>query len=220
MVSPHILSVPQTSAASKQKFANAVLFLLRACASEQPSLTSLLKMLFYVDFEHYRMHLRPVTGVRYVALERGPVVDGYKEKFSRLEHDGVVRQRLASVQGRRQKKQVYHACREPDLSVFVDTEIRVMKAVAQRCGASTGTELSDRTHLEGPWQFVWDSRSPGRPIPYVAFRWMDNLPGPEDLEAASRDVARAPVAAQIALRRRAAQAPSAAATTARRTKAS
>ena len=163
------------------KFENTVLYLLRRCFPEQPGLTVLLKMLYFEDYEHYRHHLSPITGADYVALERGPVVDGYKALFDEMTEKGLVTLFEATNVGHQDKTWEYRPVGDPDLSLFSSTELDVLDLVAAHHGSETGVALSEKTHLEGPWSLVWDARDQGRPIPYPLFRWLDNLPDESDL---------------------------------------
>lgn len=176
----------------KLKFQNTVLYLLRGCSPAHPGVTSLLKMLYFADYEHYRRFLTPITGAEYVALERGPVVNGYKDLFQQLVDEGVVRRYDATVLGIKEKKLEYRPEQEPDATVFSATELGVLDEVAAKYGSETGLALSEKTHLEGPWSLVWNWREPGRPIPYMLFRWLDNLPAPEDLVVAQKQLAARP----------------------------
>jgi uncharacterized phage-associated protein len=176
----------------KRKFQNTVLYLLRRCATSHPGVTSLLKMLYFADYEHYRQFLRPITGAEYVALERGPVVNDYKMLFEQLVTEGVVKKHEASVLGIKEKKIEYRPLQEPDTSVFASTELAILDHVAEQFGSETGLALSEKTHLEGPWSLVWDWRQPGRSIPYMLFRWLDNLPDEADVAEARKQIAARP----------------------------
>lgn len=171
------------------KFENTVLYLLGSCSPTRPSLTSLLKMIYLSDYEHYRQFLSPITDTQYVALERGPVVDGYKEIFEQMVSDEVLTLHKASILGRKDEKLEYLPAMEPDVSVFSPTELGVLDSVVRKNGTKTGAYLSEKTHLEGPWEYVWDWRNQGHPIPYLLFRWVDNLPTDDDLERAAEHVA-------------------------------
>lgn len=54
------------------------------------SLLFLNKMLFYVDFFHFREYRASITGTRYVPLEYGPCPDQYKELFRMLVEKKVI----------------------------------------------------------------------------------------------------------------------------------
>ena len=162
-------------------------------------------MLYFADRAHYRQFLSPITGAQYVALERGPAVNDYKRLFDEMVSNGTLSLHKATILGRRDKKYEYLPKKEPNRSVFTPSELRVLDAVVAEHGVSTGIALSEATHREGPWTFVWDPYRPGLPIPYVLFRWLDNMPDEADLEAAKKDLARSKVSAKAkALSRQAA----------------
>jgi len=174
----------------REKLSNTILYLLRGCHPGHPSLSSLLKMVWFADYWHYREHLSTITGADYVALPRGPVVDGYKELLDSLEATGVLSRKDAPVYGHpEQPKQEYFPMKGPDESLFLQTELEVLDTVIERCGHKTGADLSALTHRDGPWQFVWSANNPGRRIPRIAFRWLDNLPDEKDLAVARNLVA-------------------------------
>lgn len=159
------------------RLANAVLYLLRDCPRGQ---TQLLKLLYHVDYHHYRDHLRTITGAKYVALERGPVLDGWKDEFSALERRGFVFVREVPVVGL-DPKQEYTALGEPSPDAFTAEELATLDDVLLQYGHKSGKTLSDLTHEElQPWEMVWDPADVGKPIPYALWRWMDNFASPQD----------------------------------------
>jgi len=175
------------------KLENTILYLLKRSAEHRPAMTVLLKMLWYVDLSHYRERLTSVTGARYVAYPRGPVVEGYKALFSRMEAAGQLTQvKEANAKFPDSPTQFYSAALLPDMSGFSETEIDVMEKVIAECAHQTGTALSDMTHeSREPWTLVWDgSAKPAKHIPEVVWRWSENLPDASDLALAREDVRR------------------------------
>lgn len=164
--------------------ANTVLFVLHGLG-EHPGLTKLLKLLYFADYYHYREHLSTITGAEYVALERGPVIDGYAQAFDALERRGIVSTREVAVLGHDKPKQEYLALMEPDMDAFSDIELATLKHVLLKHGDMTGVTLSRMTHEEAlPWSMVWDTNCPGRRIPFVLFRCLENRASDKDVEVA------------------------------------
>src|SRR5690242_17166816 len=119
-----------------RKLANTVLYLLRGCPS-RPGVTHLLKMLFFADYEHYRKHLTSITGADYVALERGPAINNYRDVFASFESDGLLKREYVPVQGQpKPNKEEYVASQEPDESLFSESEREILDAVIAQCGRS------------------------------------------------------------------------------------
>lgn len=180
------------------KFAHTVLYLLRHTKAEPPGKRALLKMLWYVDYWHYKEHLTLVTGGQYVALRDGPALNNYEALFTKLESEGIVKRRKVRVYGQASLKEEFHPLMEPDLSQFVETERAVLGEVIKQCGHLPGNALSARTHREGPWQLAWDEDRVGQPISPLLFRWLDNLPTEQDLRHAKKVLSRPVVMKEIA----------------------
>src|SRR4051812_25045253 len=107
-VSPPERSGGDMAELNDEKLANAVLYVLRECPV-RPGVTGLLKMLYFADYEHYRKHLRPITGAQYVALPNGPVLNNYREYFKRLVKEGYLEQSTVPVPGAAHPKLEYEA---------------------------------------------------------------------------------------------------------------
>lgn len=169
------------------KFANTVLYLISNCTGGRPGLTKLLKLLYHADVQHYRHHLAPITGLKYVAVPRGPVPDRYEDLLGGLVHAGIISRADVPVNGYPQPKEEYSANREPSPSVFSDAELATLDEVIRRYGGKSGKDLSSRTHADGgTWSWVWDPANQGKPIPYQLERWMDNACDERDLELVGR----------------------------------
>jgi len=167
------------SKVNQAKFDNAVLYLLRGLRSK-PGQTQLVKLLYFADRQHYRQFLSPITGGRYVALQKGPVIDDYKQLFADLVERNVVDIEQVDL-GSPLPKSEYSPRQDVDLAVLSDSERMVLDQVIAVYGDETGTALSQITHRDGPWLFAWDPNREGVPIPYILFRWLDNMPDDEDL---------------------------------------
>ncbi len=169
---------------TNRKLTNAVLFLLRGCGVTRPGVTTLLKMLFYADYWHYREHLRPITGAQYLAMERGPVLDGYKQLFGDMQDANLIAIEEVPIEGKPDPKQEFHAKAEWDEDIFTSSEVATLERVVEQCAHLTGRDLSERTHHEPAWILAWD-KAPKTRIPYSTFRWFDNLPSEDQLKRAA-----------------------------------
>jgi hypothetical protein len=173
---------------SFDKFANAVVFLLREC-KEQLGLTVLLKLLFRADFRYYERYLRSITGVQYAALERGPVPNNYRELVTRLVARGYVDRVMTDMGPGMKHRQDLRPLREPNLDAFSVAELEVLREIAKTEGCKTGAQLSAETHEELPWRCVYQGGDgDGETIPYSLARWEANRCSPADLAAAVEDL--------------------------------
>ena len=71
-----------TNKKNQNRLANVVLYLLQG--SRKPGLTKLQKLLYFSDYCHYQDHLKTITGMTYVAAERGPVLKNYEQELESL----------------------------------------------------------------------------------------------------------------------------------------
>ncbi len=146
-----------------EKFVNAVLYFARNTDPESLGPLKLNKLLYYSDFLHFKKYGRPITNDRYVRMEHGPVPStsymifgqtagnlGDKPTKTVLSDKVTIKKTL--YKGKVINK--IEALREPDMSVFSDSEIEVLKHVAEVCRSKklTGSKLRAATHLpDSPW---------------------------------------------------------------------
>jgi uncharacterized phage-associated protein len=139
----------------REKLINAVLFFARE--TENLGKIKLFKLLYLLDFEHYRQTGKTVTGLEYSAWKFGPVPTDLMQEWEELEPDFA---RAIDVV----PKQVYDYCRESveaksefDDSHFTKRELRLMESLAERYRKVFSPRMIDVTHAEnGAWAKVWN----------------------------------------------------------------
>lgn len=134
------------------KYENAILYL----CNTQPNRTlhgkkKLAKLLYYLDFDRfeYEESMETITGDTYTRREMGPLPNRFEEVASRMS-DTLTVEPVQQFQGKNATI-VYTALAEPDLSVFNDTDLRILKRVAQKYSRLNGRQLENLTHSEAPW---------------------------------------------------------------------
>jgi putative zinc finger/helix-turn-helix YgiT family protein len=128
--------------------------------------TKLNKMLFYADFLHCKHWTLSVSGARYLAFQHGPVPQHYGWLTEALEESGELRAEEwtnGEVSG-----DVFTASRTPELTVFSESEHRVLRYVGERFEEVTSARLSALSHAEKA--FVETAQK--QPISY---RWAKDL---------------------------------------------
>jgi uncharacterized phage-associated protein len=129
----------------------------------------LIKLLYLLDFEHFRQTGRSVTGSEYRAFKMGPVPIGLYQEWDALEPD------LAEAIEIRPEKVIDYVRetvipRRPfDGSHFTRRELGLMEMLAQRFRDDYSQPLINVTHEErGPWAAIWDNgRGEMDRIPYT-----------------------------------------------------
>jgi uncharacterized phage-associated protein len=112
----------------------------------------LFKLLYLLDFFHFRATGRSVTGLEYRAWKMGPVPLELVQEWDQLEPDERVVARVNF-----------------DASFFTKRELGLMEELAHRFRDELTRPLVSFTHAErGPWDKIWDDgRGNNERIPYT-----------------------------------------------------
>ena len=154
---------------SREKLLNVIVYF--AQKTKNCAKTKLLKLLFFLDFEHFRETGRSVTGLKYFAWDLGPVpVELYEEMTEKPKPDFLekVNIKYKNEYGYERPTEKVVACVEFDPSHFSRRELRIMERLAKENYDKSGTSLADLTHEENSvWSLVWnDEKGKYKEIPY------------------------------------------------------
>ena len=151
----------------REKLINAIIFFARNTA--YCGKTKLFKLLYLLDFSHFRETGRSVTGLEYRAWPKGPVPFGLVQEWAQFEPDlaaaiDVVPERVIDYDRLRIEPRMGF-----DDSHFTKRELRLMQELAERHYDDMTPLLIGLTHEErGPWDKIWDGgRGNDARIPYA-----------------------------------------------------
>lgn len=151
----------------REKLLNALVFF--AENTRKFGKTKAIKLLFLLDFEHFRQTGRTVTGLRYQAWEKGPVpVTVYEEvDFPHPDfqaHIGVTPKKIENG---------WIFCEITaklpfDGSFFSPRELRIMRSLTQRFHGHNSQQMIDVSHeaFDGAWKKIFNPESTGTEIPF------------------------------------------------------
>lgn len=150
----------------REKLINAILYF--ASNTKYCGKIKLIKLLYLLDFAHFRETGHSVTGLEYHAWKLGPVpVDVYQE-WDTLGEDlaaaiDIVPERVIDYE-----RETVRPKRDFDGGAFTKRELRILKDLADRFHDDLSKPLVNITHEEqGPWAKIWDSgRGNNERIPY------------------------------------------------------
>lgn len=130
----------------------------------------LFKLLYFLDFEHYKEVGRSVTGLDYSAWKMGPVPVELYEEIEQPEPDfqAKIQIKEISIRQGRQKMQTFNALSSFDGSHFSKRELRILNDLAMRYKNTLAEDMIEATHLERlPWHqiYVVEARKQEK-IPY------------------------------------------------------
>jgi uncharacterized phage-associated protein len=130
--------------------------------------TKLLKLLYHLDFIHFRQTGYPSIGLTYYTYEKGPVpVRFWKE----IQH-GVVpsdfRGKFEIEVKENAKEFIFKAVTVPDLSYFTPREQDIINMLARKYYSKTAKQISEETHLpRQPWHTTKITKGMNRRIDYL-----------------------------------------------------
>jgi uncharacterized phage-associated protein len=139
----------------------------------------LIKLLYLLDFEHFRQTGRSVTGMDYLAWKMGPVPLNLYQDIA-IEPEKVFDYMRETAVARV----------DFDDSHFTRRELRIMADLAARFHESLSKPMIDVTHAElGPWVKIWDTgRGNNERIPYL-LALADDEPYREAILASAQEYA-------------------------------
>ena len=171
---------------SRQKLVNAVVYFARN--TQYCGKVKLFKLLYLLDFAHFRETGRSVTGMEYLAWKLGPVPLELEQEWDQLEADlgASVEIRPAKVIDYTREEVVARV--EFDESPFTKRELRIMAELAARFRDEKSRPLINITHSErGHWDKIWDSgRGNNVRIPY-SLAVPDDAPNRDAILEAARE---------------------------------
>jgi len=121
------------------------------CKDTEVPKTKLNKLMFYADFKHFKDYALSITGVKYAHLPYGPAPDNYELYLAAL----LDEEKSISIEERELNDYVgeyLRAIKEPELSMFSTTELKILALVKEYFAGFTAKKISDLSHQEKGYQ--------------------------------------------------------------------
>ena len=151
---------------NREKLINAAIYF--ADNTQHCGKIKLIKLLYLLDFEHYRQTGVSVTGLEYRAMKMGPVPMALFEEWEALEPDFAEAVDIVPEQVIHYVRETVRPKRAFDDSHFSRRELRLLAQLAERFRQDYSQPMINVTHAErGPWDAIWDNgRGNLERIPY------------------------------------------------------
>ncbi len=133
-----------------EKFTEMVVFF-----SEQmePFKTKMNKLLFYADFLMFKESCFSISGVRYKAINMGPVPNNFQSVFEYLANEDVIDISYTPfTQGYIGEKFKAREDRPFNPKLFTETELSVLEKVSKAFKQSSTNDIIELSHLEDAWK--------------------------------------------------------------------
>lgn len=119
----------------------------------QPFKTKMNKLLFYADFLMFKQSCFSISGVRYKAIDMGPVPNNFQSIFEFLANEGEIDICYTQFhQGYKGEKFIAKNNRAFNSTIFSETELKVLEKVSTVFKSTSTTEIIELSHLEEAWK--------------------------------------------------------------------
>jgi uncharacterized phage-associated protein len=155
------------------KLLNAILCF--ASQTKKPNLTKILKLLYFLDFTHFRETGYPSINLTYYAWGNGPVPkDFYGEvKDGKVPDDFA--DKLTIIPSERwekthpeRKEFIFKAIEKPNMSVFTPRELGIIGKLCDIYRDATASQMTEITHLpKAPWETTKKTKGLFKYIDYL-----------------------------------------------------
>lgn len=162
---------------NEEKFRELVLFIAdRSENDPRFGAIKLNKLLFYCDFLAYLRLGQSITGQEYFALQQGPAPKYGERIRKQMEAAREIAVKKRETEAGIQFRTV--ALRPPNPKVFSSEEIALVTQVLQEYRASSGSELSERSHKFAGWSLAKEKET----IPYAVALVGNRLPTHDEIQ--------------------------------------
>lgn len=136
---------------NEDKYRNAILYFAEHISASELGKVKLMKLLYYLDFDHLEQYGHVVTGDSYRAKQMGPVPVNADTVIADMEAGGWLDVRYIDL-GLNNPKCEYVPLRSYDPAVFTATEMDVLASVTQRWSHHSTNGIILASHGEPPWR--------------------------------------------------------------------
>lgn len=148
----------KSSTFSAEKLQHVLLYFLERINNVHLGRTKLMKLLYFVDFDHYETYGRSVTGAAYRKLPHGPYPKDAEKLLARMKQAGLLREVSSDRQGYAQHRLITLNAKF-DPSKFSGEELQTLERVAARWADATAAQIEADTHDEAPWAATQDGKA-------------------------------------------------------------
>lgn len=118
----------------------------------QPYKTKMNKLLFYADFSSFKQTCFSMSGMKYRAIEMGPVPQNFQSLYEFLSNSNEIDIHTTYFpQGYTGEQFVAREERPFSSELFSETELKVLEDIAVRFESASATDIIEQSHREKAW---------------------------------------------------------------------
>lgn len=147
----------------REKLINSIIYFCKS--TKYCGKTKLLKLLYFLDFRHFKQTGKSVTGLDYFAWEMGPVPRDLFEELEHMRPDLAEAIRIVSHEGGFQE---IKPKKKFDEEHFSDREKKLLEELAFKFREAKANDMVEITHLKNePWHKTLSDEGPWAKIEYM-----------------------------------------------------
>ena len=143
---------------SEEKLQQVIVYFLEHINNVHLGRTKLMKLLYFVDFDHQEAHGHSVTGATYRKLPHGPYPDKIEKLIKKMEKEGLVREVKVEHKGFTQTRLLTLGAKF-NPAKFSGAELQTLERVAADWADATAAQIEAATHREAPWAGTADGKT-------------------------------------------------------------
>jgi uncharacterized phage-associated protein len=173
---------------SREKLIHAINFFARN--TQFCGKTKLFKLLYFLDFEHFKLTGRSVTGLEYFAWPKGPVPKALQDEIAEPGQDMRAHVIFKEKRTAKGNMVVPTPVGRFNDSVFTKRELSLLESLALRHRDDLADDMIEATHLENlPWDKVYNKEGRKQQlIPYELAIRTQELDEVVAIAASSREI--------------------------------
>jgi putative zinc finger/helix-turn-helix YgiT family protein len=119
----------------------------------EPWKTKLNKLLFYADFLQFKKFSFAISGIRYRAIDMGPVPNNFNSIFEYIvNNDEVDIQQKEFADGKIGERFIPNPKRNFNPEIFTEDELKTLRDISIRFGKTDTNDIIDISHEERGWK--------------------------------------------------------------------
>lgn len=134
---------------NKEKYENAILYFLENVNNAYLGKVKLMKLLYYLDFDHFEKYGASVTGDTYCNKPAGPIPENGDTILQEMKEKGLIEIHAEQIIDFLKYK--YLPRTSCNLGVFSLTEAEMLYEIAEKWRLHSRTEIVEASHGEAPW---------------------------------------------------------------------
>jgi uncharacterized phage-associated protein len=129
---------------ANKKLEEIILYICDRIPQSQNGATKINKLLWFIESEYYRKNEKPLTGIQFVAINEGPVIDNYSTIFKTMASEKLIKKTVDSKTNRH----LFTCTGDSTMPSLSDDEKIIVYKVVEKLGGLNEPILKQLSHKD------------------------------------------------------------------------